>query len=106
MSDLMVPTKPLNTGDQVDLKKRLKFQLTENFPQDIGWRSSCQRYIGQFLVALLSLLAFLSPIVMVLLPRLLASHVLHILVEKMVLRLIYTFLQNAIPWPKNLPAQV
>jgi len=52
MSDLMVPTKPLNTGDQ-----------------ELGWRSSCQRYIGQFLVALLSLLAFLSPIVMVLLPR-------------------------------------
>ena len=77
MSDLMVPTKPLNTGDQVDLKK-IKIQLTENFPQDIGWRSSCQRYIGQFLVALLSLLAFLSPIVMVLLPRLLASHVLHV----------------------------
>ena len=24
MSDLMVPTKPLNTGDQVDLKKRSK----------------------------------------------------------------------------------
>merc|ERR1712038_1618371 len=42
----MVPTKPLNSGDQ-----------------DFGWRSSCQRYIGQFL------LAFLSPIVMVLLPR-------------------------------------
>ena len=42
----------------------------DDHQQDLGWRSSCQRYIGQFLVALLSLLAFLSPIVMVLLPRL------------------------------------
>ena len=42
--------------------------------QELGWRSSCQRYIGQFLVALLSLLAFLSPIVMVLLPRLLPTY--------------------------------
>lgn len=52
MSDLITPTKPLSREDQ-----------------DLGWRWSCQRYIGQFTVALLSLLAFLSPIVMVILPR-------------------------------------
>ena len=45
----------------------------DHHQQDLGWRSSCQRYIGQFLVALLSLLAFLSPIVMVLLPRLVVN---------------------------------
>jgi len=52
MSDLMTPSKPLNR---------------ENL--EVGWRWYCQRYLGQFLVALLSVLAFLSPIIMVLLPR-------------------------------------
>ena len=79
MSDLMVPTKPLNTADQVNILilTRQEYITSSLIPkiktQDLGWRSSCQRYIGQFLVALLSLLAFLSPIVMVLLPRYLVA---------------------------------
>lgn len=34
-----------------------------------GWRFTCQRYAGQFITAFLSLLAFLSPILMLILPH-------------------------------------
>ena len=34
-----------------------------------GWRLTCGRYSGQFLVAALSLLGFLSPILMLILPH-------------------------------------
>ena len=37
--------------------------------RELGWRLSCQRYSGQFLVAALSLLGFLSPILMLILPH-------------------------------------
>ena len=34
-----------------------------------GWRSLCQRYSAPLLVSLLSILAFLSPILMLILPH-------------------------------------
>jgi len=36
---------------------------------DLGWRFTCQRYAGQFITAFLSLIAFLSPILMLILPH-------------------------------------
>ena len=52
MSDLVTPSKPLSRQEQAP-----------------GWLPACHRHAGRFLVALLSGLAFLSPILMVLLPR-------------------------------------
>ena len=37
--------------------------------QQQGWRFLCQRYSGQFIIALLSIVGFLSPILMLLLPH-------------------------------------
>ena len=37
---------------------------------DLGWRFQCQRYASQFLVAFLSIAAFISPILMLILPQL------------------------------------
>ena len=54
MSDLGLPDRNL----------QMKSEAREQ-----GWRLSCQRYSGQFLVATLSLLGFLSPILMLILPH-------------------------------------
>ena len=42
----------------------------QQYQQQSGWRFLCQRYSGQFIVALLSILGFLSPIIMLVLPHL------------------------------------
>ena len=54
MSDLGLPDRSL----------QLKQDVAEQ-----GWRFTCQRYSGQFLVAALSILGFLSPILMLILPH-------------------------------------
>ena len=36
---------------------------------ELGWKFQCQRYSGQFFVAFLSIIAFLSPILMLILPQ-------------------------------------
>lgn len=36
---------------------------------ELGWKFQCQRYSGQFFVAFLSIIAFLSPIIMLILPQ-------------------------------------
>ena len=37
--------------------------------QERGWRFQCQRYAGSYIATLLSVISFLSPILMILLPR-------------------------------------
>merc|ERR1719471_745072 len=60
MSDLgLTPDNRLNNNQQ-----------QQQYQQQSGWRFLCQRYSGQFIVALLSILGFLSPIIMLILPHL------------------------------------
>ena len=44
-------------------------KLPLNEKSDLGMRFQCQRYAGQFLIAFLSIIAFLSPIMMLILPQ-------------------------------------
>ena len=61
MSDLgLTPDNRVNNNQQQQ----------QQYQQQSGWRFLCQRYSGQFIVALLSILGFLSPIIMLVLPHL------------------------------------